>query len=66
MATPSQLIRMAQERRRMKRRGQGIKSAPIREAEFMPPPMPTSHANYTKLMRSHDRMGSRHLSKSGN
>ena len=65
MATPSQLIRRAEENRRIKKRKGSFSAMPTREAEPLPPPMPTSHANYTKLMRSHDRMGSRHLSRSG-
>ena len=64
MATPKELIRMAEERRRMKRVREGFAVMAAQDTAALPPPMPTRHANYTKLMRSHDRMGSRHLSQS--
>jgi len=39
--------------------------APAQDPPYMPPRyVPGSHANYTALMRSHDRVHTRHIPKS--
>lgn len=64
MASPSELIRMAEERRRMGIARNMQAEAP-REQERIARTLPTGHASYTKLMQRHDRMRTRHLSGSG-
>ena len=63
MAYPTELIRRARENRRMKR-----PPAPREAAEDGPErtiseraPWQSRHGSYDRLMRSHDRMHSRHL-----
>ena len=64
MASPSELIRMAQERRRMGSLQRTQTEAPQTEMQIARP-LPTNHASYTRLMQSHDRMRTRHLSGNG-
>ena len=61
MENPGAILQRAQQNRRQ------IK--PILQPEQLPKPVPKStlasksgHANYNALMRSHDRMNSRHIS----
>ena len=63
MATPSQLIRMAERNSRLRKLYRTRQTD--REEELTAKPLPTRHAAYSSLMRSHDRMGTRHLSKNG-
>lgn len=60
MAYPSELIRRAQELRRIReatlRREQRTEQASGEHAPFR-----SRHGNYDKLMRSHDRLHPRHL-----
>jgi len=61
---PSELIDLARKRRATRRLlpEDGIRAGGVPE-DVPAQPLPTNHANYSRLMRSHDRMGSRHLSK---
>ena len=63
MAYPTELIRRARENRRMKK--PPVRSEGAQEAAQQPgterAPWQSRHASYDKLMRSHDRMHSRHL-----
>ena len=63
MEKPADLIRRAAMKRRlMHRREQQDEPQPLQDA----PPQPISrHASYTALMRSHDRMGTRHIPRQG-
>ena len=63
MAFPTELIRRARENRRMKRppapreaAGEGAERTNAERA-----PWQNRHGSYDQLMRSHDRMHSRHL-----
>lgn len=61
---PSELIHKVKRSREMRRFHVQVSEQRSTEGEMpLAPPMPTNHANYSRLMRSHDRMGSRHLSK---
>ena len=60
MDTPSELIRRAK-RSQLYRNVRRIQ--PQAACEAVSRPLPTSHASYTRLMQSHDRMRTRHLSK---
>lgn len=66
MEGPEELIRKASERRR----NAAYRPAAAREEtsgqEAGPPPAPVSrHSSYTALMRSHDRMRTRHIPDGG-
>lgn len=64
MAYPAELIRRARELRRMWQSG-ADRDAPARcageRAEAQRAPWQSRHANYDRLMRSHDRLHPRHL-----
>ena len=63
MAYPTELIRRARENRRMQR-PIARREAPEDGAERANPeraPWQSRHGSYDQLMRSHDRMHSRHL-----
>ena len=64
MAYPAELIRRAREMRRMHRPG-ADRDAPARceeeRSEAQRTPWQSRHANYERLMRSHDRLHPRHL-----
>ena len=63
MAYPTELIRRARENRRMQRPF-ARSEAPEDGAERANPeraPWQSSHGNYDRLMRSHDRLHPRHL-----
>ena len=64
MASPSEFIRIAQERRRMGRLRPMQAEVQQQETQIARP-LPTNHASYTRLMQSHDRMRTRHLSPNG-
>lgn len=65
METPGKLIQRAEENRRM-RRAYGGKTSGVRAEDASPArPLPAGHASYSRLMHSHDRMRTRHLSKNG-
>ena len=60
MAYPAELIRRAWDMRRMRRPTEARGEA-ARQAEAERTPGQSRHANYDRLMRSHDRMHPRHL-----
>ena len=64
MEGPGELIRRAAKREgRMARLPrEQTAQAPVQEENFPPPPPPVSrHGSYTALMRSHDRVHTRHI-----
>ena len=63
MATPRELTRRAaQNRARMKPREPAVSAPqPAQSAQ----PRPFGHANYSALMRSHDRLRTRHITSQG-
>lgn len=64
MAYPAELIRRAQDMRRMRRpteaRVEAVR-ADAQQPEYERAPWRSRHANYEQLMRSHDRLHPRHL-----
>ena len=61
MSNPTAVLRHARENRRR----QGVQPVPIRDEGTAPtqnPPHRSSHASYSALMRSHDRVHTRHIS----
>ena len=65
MARPSELIRRAEESRRFRRAQRHKNEAAEGEIAPLARPLPTNHSSYSRLMQSHDRIRTRHLSKSG-
>ena len=63
MAKPSELIRRAKQNRR--RHGLQERMPAPAFPELPVRPLPTRHASYTRLMQNHDRIRTRHLTKSG-
>ena len=62
MASPSELIRLAAERRRMGTVRRTQAELPREQERQIARPMPTNHASYTRLMQRHDRVRTQHLS----
>lgn len=63
MENPAKLVSKARQNRRRKANLSAQPAAPAQhEAKRAPVPLPDGHANYSALMRSHDRMNSRHIS----
>ena len=66
MENPAKLVCAAWQNRRRKTVLPAQPAAPEQPASKRPPvPLPDGHANYSALMRSHDRMNSRHISGRG-
>lgn len=63
MENPESLLRRARRSRRNRR--QVAAPRQTESVQIRRPPLPTGHAGYSALMRSHDRMFSRHISRSG-
>lgn len=63
--SPSKLIRRAEESRRLRRVYAHRNEETQVHLTPLARPLPTNHASYSRLMRSHDRIRTRHLSKSG-
>ena len=63
MENPAKLLRRAQQNRR----APAIRPAAAREEVQTPPSPPhqSSHASYSALMRSHDRVHTRHIGGQG-
>lgn len=64
LATPSQLVEKAKQNREMRILRQNHAHERSIEEPRVSPAAFGGHANYSRLMRSHDRMRTRHLSKS--
>ena len=63
MSSPSELIRSAA-RNRIYRSIRTVQILPVTvETVPLARPQPTNHASYSRLMQSHDRIRTRHLSK---
>lgn len=67
MENPESLLRRAREAMCFRGICESTERAPVqREVRSTTPVHQSSHASYTALMRSHDRMGTRHIAgKSG-
>lgn len=69
MENPGEIMRRALERRRAARPTPALRpdraepAEPQQQAQPAEPRHRSSHASYTALMRSHDRMRTRHISK---
>ena len=62
--SPSRLIRRAEERRRFRRMHAHCNEETQEQLTPIARPLSTNHASYSRLMRSHDRIRTRHLSQS--
>lgn len=65
LPSPSELIQKAQHARMLGKMHEArqTESFGVEEPVLPAQPAPTNHANYSRLMRSHDRIRTRHLSK---
>lgn len=64
MERPGEMLRRAGERRRLEapRRAQECREEPLREPAAAPL---SRHGSYSALMRSHDRVATRHIPRQG-
>ena len=64
MENPGELIRRAGNKRKLAPPRERMPEPPAQRVEPRPAPV-SRHSSYTALMRSHDRMSTRHIPKQG-